>query len=512
MHNIDSNNGLPIGWISTDLETVSIILDHKRIPVNSKEREERIIGKQDHQLFPYYGATGKVGLIDDFIFDGEYVLLGEDGAPFLNVFKNKAYLVSGKFWVNNHAHILKSLGSNKYLCHYLNNINYKEYITGTTRYKLNQTSMKNILVKFPPLPEQHRIVAKIAELFSDLDNAVANLQKIKAQLKTYRQAVLKYAFEGKLTAEWRAANNPEPVENLLKQIKSEREKHYQQQLTVWEKTVNNWEANGKEGKKPTRPKKPKELPALTETELGELPGLPKKWCWIKLGLLTLGVEYGSGAKSKKAGKIPVLRMGNVQNGKFNWDDLVYTGDEVEIKKYKLKRFDVLFNRTNSPDLVGKSALYLGERPAIFAGYLIRVNQFEEYSNAKFLTYFLNSKVAKNHGNRVKTDGVNQSNINGEKLCNYPFPLLSISEQNQIVQEIESRLSVADKLEQTIDESLQKAEVLRQSILKKAFEGKLVPQDPNDEPAEKLLERIKQEKEKIDKSKGKNGQLGFNFIN
>ena len=111
----------------------------------------------------------------------------------------------------------------------------------------------------------------------------------------------------------------------------------------------------------------------------------------------------------------------------------------------------------------------------------------------YLNFFLNSKIAKNYGNSVKTDGVNQSNINGEKLINYPFPYTSLTEQYQIVNEIESRLSEADAMEKAIDESLAKAECLRQSILKKAFEGKLVPQDDNDEPALELLKRIQRKR-------------------
>jgi type I restriction enzyme S subunit len=169
-------------------------------------------------------------------------------------------------------------------------------------------------------------------------------------------------------------------------------------------------------------------------------------------------------------------------------------DEEEIKKYILKKGDVLFNRTNSPELVGKTAIYQGERPTIFAGYLIRLNQINKLVLPKYLNYFLNSITAKKHGNGVKTDGVNQSNINGEKLSNYPFPYTPLEEQEQIVEAIESRLSICDRLEDTIVENLQKAEALRQSILKQAFEGKLVPQDPNDEPAEKLLERIRVERQ------------------
>lgn len=170
------------------------ICDTLRKPINSSERASRIKGKEQSELYPYYGATGQVGFIDDYITDGEYVLLGEDGAPFLDAFSKKAYIISGKTWVNNHAHVLKSKTNNKFLCYYLNSFNYKGYVSGTTRLKLTQAEMKRMPVPVPPLSEQERIVARIEELFSQLDAGVETLKKTKAQLAVYRQAVLKEAF------------------------------------------------------------------------------------------------------------------------------------------------------------------------------------------------------------------------------------------------------------------------------------------------------------------------------
>jgi len=201
--------------------------------------------------------------------------------------------------------------------------------------------------------------------------------------------------------------------------------------------------------------------------------LPERWKWVKLGEVCHNVEYGSATKSKKVGKVPVLRMGNIQNGKFEWEDLVYTDDKEEIEKYILKKGDVLFNRTNSAEWVGKTAQYKGERPAIFAGYLIRINRIETIIDSTFLTYYLNTHAAKQFGNSVKSFGVNQSNINGTKLKTYPMPLPPLKEQHQIVNELESKLTVCDNIEGTISKSLQQVETLRQSILKKAFEGELI---------------------------------------
>lgn len=137
---------------------------------------------------------------------------------------------------------------------------------------------------------------------------------------------------------------------------------------------------------------------------------------------------------------------------------------------------MLFNRTNSPELVGKTVKYAGERPAIFAGYLIRINQIKTIVDADFLNYFLNSQAAKNYGNTVKTDGVNQSNINGEKLQSYPFPFCSLEEQQEIVNQLEEKLSIIDQNEREVKNALSKAELLQQSILKKTFSGQLIEQE------------------------------------
>ncbi len=365
-------------------------------------------------------------------------------------------------------------------------------------YSRHYAFLKKSKIPLASQNEQLRIVAKIEELFSELDKGIESFKTAREQLTVYRQAVLKHAFEGRLTEEWRKkhAGDLESARTLLEKIKAEREQRYQQQLDDWKRAVEAWEVGSKEGKKPTKPGKPKELPPLTEKELSELPELPESWIWEKLSWMTLGVEYGTSAKSQEVGKVPVLRMGNIQQFRFDWSDLVFSDDEDEINKYCMKRGDVLFNRTNSPELVGKTAIFQGEQESIFAGYLIRVNQMPNIVDPKFLNYFLNSYVARNQSNKVKTDGVNQSNINGNKLIHYPFPYCSLNEQEEVVREIESRLSVAEKLEQDIEDGLKQAEALRQSLLKKAFEGRLVPQDPNDEPASVLLTRIKSEKAKL----------------
>ena len=352
-------------------------------------------------------------------------------------------------------------------------------------------------VPIPPTNEQVRIVAKIEELFSELDKGIESLKTARRQLEVYRQSVLKHAFEGKLTAQWREENKDklEKPQELLARVKRERVAYSERQFQEWRSAVKKWEGGDKRTNRPKKPLSPKLLSKLDEHLYPGLPHLPESWVWEKLGWMTRGVEYGTAAKSSKSGRVPVLRMGNIQNGTFDWTDLVYTSDNDEIAGYLLHDGDVLFNRTNSPELVGKTAIYRGERPAIFAGYLIRVNQISTVVESEYVNFFLNSDVARQYGNSVKTDGVNQSNINGAKLVNYPFPYCSIQEQREIVRILGEMMSIADDAEAKIHAEVERSVVLRQAILKKAFAGHLVPQDPNDEPASILLEKIRLDREK-----------------
>ena len=216
-------------------------------------------------------------------------------------------------------------------------------------------------------------------------------------------------------------------------------------------------------------------------------------------------NYGTSSKSQKEGDVPVLRMGNLQNGKLDWTNLVYTSDVVEIEKYKLYKGDVLFNRTNSPELVGKTSIFRGEKEAIFAGYLIRI-QCKDELNPEFLNYHLNSSSAKQYCYSVKSDGVSQSNINAKKLVAYPINTPPLEEQTKIVTRVETLFTFADKIEQQVTQAQNRINNLTQSILAKAFRGELTADWRKQYPelirgensAEALLARIKTEREKLAK--------------
>lgn len=202
------------------------------------------------------------------------------------------------------------------------------------------------------------------------------------------------------------------------------------------------------------------------------------WGEKKLGELCKKVEYGSSAKSLVEGKIPVLRMGNIQNGVIDWSNLVYTIDQEEIDKYLLKYNDVLFNRTNSDVHVGKTAIYKGEMPAIFAGYLIRIHRKDELIDAEFLNFYLNSYTAREYGRSIMGRSVNQANINGTKLKDYPISLPSLSIQKQIVEKLSFLRTETQRLEAIYRQKLAALNELKQSILQKAFTGELTADNAN----------------------------------
>ena len=172
---------LPQGWRVEELGKCVDILDNQRIPLNNQERELRVKDKDISMLYPYYGATQQVGFVDDFLFDEELVLLGEDGVLFYDKDKPKAYLISGKSWVNNHAHVLrakKDITLNKFLLFFLNLFDYNGYVTGATRLKLNQSRMATIPIPIPPLPQQEKIV-KV------LDNSASLVEQQKQLIEKY---------------------------------------------------------------------------------------------------------------------------------------------------------------------------------------------------------------------------------------------------------------------------------------------------------------------------------------
>lgn len=334
--------------------------------------------------------------------------------------------------------------------------------TGMTVKGIRREQLLGAPFPLPPLNEQKRIVARVDELMGVLDaledaqtrrdttrralrdSALYALQiadtpqqvthaweRVRDHLddlcrepedvQPIRQTVLQLAVRGRLVPQ---DPNDEPASELLKRIAAEKTK-----LAT-------------EGKI----RKPKKLPPIDPDETPF--DLPTGWEWCRINDVAVSLNYGTSEKSNQSGRLPVLRMGNLQDGKIDWNNLKYTSDPAIEKRYSLRPGSVLFNRTNSAELVGKTALYRGEQPAAFAGYLIHIAQANEVSS-EFLNLVMNSPHARDWCWTAKSDGISQSNISGSKLATMLFPLPPLNEQKRIVARVDEIMAILDQLEQRL---------------------------------------------------------------
>lgn len=408
---------LPPGWAQAALGDVVTVLDRMRIPLNKAERDKR------PGSIPYYGATGQVGWVDKPLFDEELLLLGEDGAPFVDPSKAKSYIIRGPSWVNNHAHVLRALDgltTNLYLKHFLDFVDYRPHVTGTTRLKLTQRAMRSIPIHLPSVAEQKRIVAAIEEHFSRLDAVEFTLQKNLQQLDTLRSTALVEAFH--------SSRSVPPHWN---------------RVTIGDVA----EVRGGIQKQPKR--RPNKNPA------------------------------------------PFLRVANVLRGELRLDEVhqieLFDG---ELEKYRLHAGDLLVVEGNgSPQQIGRAACWGDEiYDCVHQNHLIRVRPGRSlvprylalYWNAPHTAYTLRDVASSTSGLYT---------LSTQKIKSIPIPLAPLPEQQEIVEELDQQLGTYGRLEQSMRRALNRLQAVRRSVLATAFLGRLVPQDPTDEPASGLLERI-----------------------
>ena len=226
--------------------------------------------------------------------------------------------------------------------------------------------------------------------------------------------------------------------------------------------------------------------------------VPKGWEWCRLRDVIYPPKYGTSSKSLSNGDVPVLRMGNIQDGEVVYDKLVFSNNVEDNRKYLLQDGDLLFNRTNSAELVGKTAIFKGNRHVIYAGYLILLRPIK--TNSEYLNYVFSSPYVRSYCKEVKTIGVQQCNINAEKVSQLLVPIAPFEEQMRIVDKIKEVLPSVDKYSisqynlDLLNVSL--SECLKKSILQEAIQGRLVPQIAEEGTAKELLEQIKTEKQKL----------------
>jgi type I restriction enzyme S subunit len=300
--------------------------------------------------------------------------------------------------------------------------------TGTAQkgFYLNQLAL--LLIPIPPIEEQHRIVSKYLEtvqMQKEYYKTNETLDVLNSGFPaTLKKSILQYAVQGKLVPQDPA---DEPASVLLKRIRTEKEqlvkegkiKRDKHESVIFRRDNSYYE----------------KVDGIERCIDDELPfEIPDSWEWTTIGTTCINIQYGSSRKSESTGTMAVLRMGNIQNGRIDTQKLVYTSDKEEIAHYPLEYNDLLFNRTNSKELVGKTAIYKSEVPAIYAGYLIRITPLID---SDYLNYVMQTQFYWVYCQNVRSDAIGQSNINAEKLKNFIYPLPPLHEQKRIAKKLNS---------------------------------------------------------------------------
>lgn len=410
---------IPANWCWTYLLSgAAECKDGFRKPINSSERADR------EGDIPYYGATGQVGWIDDYLTDEQLVLLGEDGAPFLDLMKDKAYMIEGKAWVNNHAHILKSYYGeigNKYLLHYLNTFNYHGFVNGTTRLKLTQASMNTIPVPLPPLAEQKRIVEQIENMFAKLDEAKEKAQESLDGFQTRIDSILHKAFSGDLSVVWRNENGISSVrENVI----------FRDILDVRDGTHDS----------------------------------PQ--------------YYDEG--------YPLVTSKNLKNGCITDKDIKYISkedfDQIN-QRSKVDVGDILFamiGTIGNPVVIEDEPNYAIKNVALFKN--------KGKVNPYFIKYYLESREVRDKMQK-EAKGTTQKFVSLGYLRDFPIAIPSDLEQEYIVKKLDELLSKELQAVSIIEEVIEQIDLMKKSVLAKAFRGELGTNESEDESSIELLKSI-----------------------
>ena len=337
---------------------------------------------------------------------------------------------------------LKQFVLPEYLYYYFANPSVQSVIEdqadGTTKQKeLATATIKAYLTPIPPLDEQRRILAKLSEVLPVVKNYGVVYDETTVMQEAFpeslKKSIIQEAVQGKLVPQ---DPSDEPAEALLERIRVEKQrlikeskiKKDKHESIIFRRDNSHYE----------------KLDGIERCIDDEIPfEIPDSWAWTSVGEVCTNIQYGSSQKSSPTGKIAVLRMGNLQNGRIVLDKLVYTSDSKEIEKYPLEYNDLLFNRTNSKELVGKVAIYKSEIPAIYAGYLVRLHPI--LIDSDYLNYVMQSQYYWIYCQNVRSDAIGQSNINAEKLKRFVFPLPPLQEQKRIVNQISCAMSKIEHL-------------------------------------------------------------------
>ena len=352
---------------------------------------------------------------------------------------------------------------------------------GGTQRNISQTVIRSFPFVLAPLPEQHRIVAKLDELFSELDAGVAALERAQAKLKRYRASVLKAAVEGKMTEEWRRNNPPNEMgEELLRRILVERRNRWEEeQLAKFnakgQKPPKNWQQKYKEP---------------VEPNTSELPELPEGWCWATMDQFAETASGGTPSRMEPSyfgGSIPWVKSGELEDRL-----VVHCKETITERGLRASSARIFPSGTLCVALYGATVGKLG-----LLGMDAATNQavcgifLPSYISTTYLFHYF--RAIRPQLMRRGRGGA-QPNISQQIIRATLVAVPPRTEQVVIASEVDRHLSLINQTSRTLTFGIERASRVRQSILKRAFEGRLVPQDPNDEPASLLLERIRVSRE------------------
>lgn len=396
--------------------------------------------------------------------------------------------------------VLKPRGiSSRYLAYALNSPDQQQWLIdnakGTAQKGVYLKTLGSAQIPIAPLAEQTRIVEKLEELISDLDAGVAELKAAQAKLVRYRQSLLKAAVEGALTAEWRRHNTPEETgAQLLQRILSERRARWEaKQLAKF----------AEQGKAPPKDWQ-KKYPEPVQPDTRDLPELPDGWVWASLDMLG---EIASGvAKGTKRGadmqvrEVPYLRVANVQRGFLDLSQVkTILATERDIEELKLQAGDVLFNEGGDRDKLGRGWIWRGEVPCcIHQNHVFRMRPYLPDVLPELISHHGNT-FGKTWFQSAGKQTTNLASINMTILRMFPVPLGPASEQRELLSQLQLQIENIDRQQESIEHCLKQSTAQRKNILRAAFSGQLVPQDPNDEPASALLARIRAERVEREKA-------------
>ena len=455
---------LPEGWKKYNLFDICRPKQWKTIAVKDLKNEG----------YPVYGANGIIGFHNEFNHEKETLLIGCRGSC------GEIHISQPKSYINGNAMCLDELSDNillYYLYYFLKGYNFKSIISGSTQPQITQIGLRKVEIPIPPLETQQAIVNKIESLFDEIDEGIGRLKTAAQQIQQYRQSLLKNAFNGELTKEWRSKHaDALPSENeLLAPIQTTREHHHAQQLADWQTAVSQWEQNGKEGKKPSKSKASTQAVKFEEN----FADLPRGWGVVKLeniAEINSGMSVSANRKLTNPIAVNYLRVGNVQRGYLDLEEIKEMKIEAEsFNKYRLRFGDVLFNEGGDRDKLGRGWIWENQvENCITQNHVFRASPFlKSITHSKYISYLGNSRYGKSYFEETGKQTTNLASINKTVLSNFPVKLPSLAEQTQIVAILESKLTACDQLADELAKQLKQAEMLKQAVLKAAFSGGLL---------------------------------------